>query len=126
MKFSIRYAAATLALLSAAAIPASPGTAQQAAQADLILRGGTVYPGGAAPFTGDVAIRGDRITYVGPKAPGGAARIIDATGLIVAPGFIDPPPHVNDALTSTEPADTKSTSLNFRHYFLTGMPSSAC
>src|SRR3546814_14010247 len=83
MKYSIRYAAATLALLSAAAIPASPGTAQQAAQADLILRGGTVYPGGAAPFTGDVAIRGDRITYVGPKAPGGAARIIDATGLIV-------------------------------------------
>ncbi|MBB5708058.1 N-acyl-D-amino-acid deacylase family protein [Sphingopyxis panaciterrulae] len=104
MKYSIRYAAATLALLSAAAIPASPGTAQQAAQADLILRGGTVYPGGAAPFTGDVAIRGDRITYVGPKAPGGAARIIDATGLIVAPGFIDPHTHVNDALTSTDPA----------------------
>src|SRR3546814_14630372 len=101
MKYSIRYAAAALALLSAAAIPASPGTAQQAAQADLILRGGTVYPGGAAPFTGDVAIRGARITSVVPKAPGSAARIIAATGLFDSPVFTDSPSHVSDSSPST-------------------------
>ena len=62
MKSSIKFAAATLALLSATAISTPPGAAQQGGQADVILRGGTIYPGGAAPFTGDVAIRGDRIT----------------------------------------------------------------
>ncbi|OSZ62498.1 amidohydrolase [Sphingomonas sp. IBVSS2] len=72
--------------------------------ADLILRGGTIYPGNAAPFKGDVAIRGDRIVYVGPRAQGSARRIIDATGLIVAPGFIDTHTHVNGALASGDPA----------------------
>src|SRR3546814_16797487 len=81
----------------------SPGAAQPDGGADLILRGGTIYSGAAAPFRGDVAIRGDRITYVGPKAPGTAARTIDATGLIVAPGFIDPPTHVRHALASSDP-----------------------
>ncbi|WP_163078526.1 amidohydrolase family protein, partial [Acinetobacter baumannii] len=42
--------------------------------------------------------------YVGPKAPGSAAKIIDATGLIVAPGFIDTHTHVNNALASGDPA----------------------
>src|SRR3546814_18883583 len=82
----------------------SPGAAQPDGGADLILRGGTIYSGEAAPFRGDVAIRGDRITYVGPKAPGTAARTIDATGLIVAPGFIDPHTHVGEALASSAPA----------------------
>lgn len=104
MKSSIKFAAAALALLSATAISIPPGAAQQGGQADVILRGGTIYPGGAAPFTGDVAIRGDRITYVGPAAPGGARQVIDASGLIVAPGFIDPHTHVNDALDSADPA----------------------
>ena len=81
----------------------APGRAQDAAP-DLVIRGGTIYPGGAAPFRGDVAIRGDRIVYVGPKAPGGAKRVIDATGLIVAPGFIDPHTHAGEALSSGDPA----------------------
>jgi N-acyl-D-aspartate/D-glutamate deacylase/beta-lactamase class A len=58
---------------------------------DLLLRGGTIVDGtGAAPSTGDLAIRGDRIVAVG-KIPGEAraARTIDATGCIVAPGFVD-------------------------------------
>ncbi len=89
--------------LAAAALLATPGGAQDGA-ADVVIRGGTIYPGGAAPFRGDVAIRGDRIVYVGPKAPGGAKRVIDATGLIVAPGFIDTHTHVGDALASGDPA----------------------
>src|SRR3546814_2462477 len=80
----------------------SPGAAQPDGGADLILRGGTIYSGAAAPFRGDVAIRGDRITYVGPKAPGTAARTIDATGLIVAPGFIDPHTHVRSEEHTSE------------------------
>ena len=57
---------------------------------DVLIRGGTVYDGsGGAPYVGDVALRGERIVYVGPRAPAGASREIDATGLAVAPGFIN-------------------------------------
>src|SRR3546814_11600047 len=101
---SLRTSSAIVALFAASAVMASPGTAQPDGGADLILRGGTIYSGEAAPFRGDVAIRGDRITYVGPKAPGTAARTIDVTGLIVAPGFIDPHTHVGEALASSDPA----------------------
>lgn len=100
----IKYAAATIALLSAATLTAAQSTENSPIGADLIIRGGTVYTGDAAPFRGDVAILGDRIIYVGPKAPGRAARTIDATGLIVAPGFIDPHAHVNEALASKDSA----------------------
>ncbi|HET6524881.1 MAG TPA: amidohydrolase family protein [Sphingopyxis sp.] len=92
------------ALFAAGGAMVSPGAAQSEGAADLILRGGTIYSGEAEPFRGDVAIRGDRITYVGPKAPGTATRTIDATGLIVAPGFIDPHTHVGEALASSDPA----------------------
>jgi N-acyl-D-amino-acid deacylase len=98
---TLKFAAASIALVVATG--AAPAR-QETAQADLIVRGGTIYPGDAAPFRGDVAIRGDRIVYVGPKAPGTAKKVIDATGLVVAPGFIDPHTHANDALNSSEPA----------------------
>ena len=101
---SLRTTTAIAALCVAGAIAVPQGAAQTEVAADLILHGGTVYSGEAAPFRGDVAIRGDRITYVGPKAPGTATRTIDATGLIVAPGFIDPHTHVNEALASSDPA----------------------
>ena len=57
---------------------------------DLLIRGGTIYDGtGGAPYIGDVAVRGDRIVYVGPAREATAARIVDARGLAVAPGFIN-------------------------------------
>ncbi|MFT5322363.1 MAG: N-acyl-D-amino-acid deacylase [Planctomycetaceae bacterium] len=58
---------------------------------DLIIRGGTVIDGtGSHRTTAAVGISGDRITAVGSLPPAAeAARIVDATGLIVAPGFID-------------------------------------
>jgi N-acyl-D-amino-acid deacylase len=57
---------------------------------DVLIRGGTVYDGtGAAGRTADVAIKGDRIVAVGNLADATAATAIDATGLAVAPGFIN-------------------------------------
>ena len=56
---------------------------------DIVIRGGTIIDGtGKAAFTGDVAIAGDRIAGVGGKQ-GPARREIDATGLLVTPGWVD-------------------------------------
>jgi N-acyl-D-amino-acid deacylase len=56
---------------------------------DIVIRGGTIIDGtGTAAFTGDVAIAGDRIVAVGGKQ-GPARREIDATGLLVTPGWVD-------------------------------------
>lgn len=76
------------------------GAAPPPAPVDLLIRGGTIYTGSDAPFAGDVAIAGDRIRAVGPRLPGPAKRIIDARGMIVAPGFIDPHTHMGEDLAS--------------------------
>src|SRR4051812_2365891 len=57
---------------------------------DLIVRGGQVVDGtGQAARRADVGVVGDRITAVGDLTNGTSGRVIDATGLVVAPGFID-------------------------------------
>jgi N-acyl-D-amino-acid deacylase len=57
---------------------------------DVIIRGDTVYDGtGTQPQQVDVAIRGDRIAGVGDFKNAKAKTIVDATGLAVAPGFIN-------------------------------------
>lgn len=64
-----------------------------------LIRGGTVVDGtGAASFTGDVAVAGDRIVRVSrtPLDPTQAQHVIDARGLVVAPGFIDSHAHVEN------------------------------
>ncbi|MCP1470429.1 N-acyl-D-aspartate/D-glutamate deacylase [Sphingobium sp. OAS761] len=59
------------------------------ARCALLIRNGTVVDGsGADPFVADVAICNDRVVAVGPYA-GEADRVIDATGMIVTPGFVD-------------------------------------
>ena len=81
-----RLIQACLGVLSLAAC----ATTAPAPRYDMLIRGGTVYDGsGNRPYRGDVALRGDRIVYVGRHAPGSAAREIDASGLAVAPGFIN-------------------------------------
>lgn len=58
--------------------------------ADVVLAGGTVVDGTGAPrYRADVAISGSTITRIGDCAALVATRTVDATGLIVAPGFID-------------------------------------
>src|SRR5437870_13300775 len=56
----------------------------------LLLRGGTVVDGSGAPARrADVAVERDRIAAVAPSLSGPADRVIDATGKVVSPGFID-------------------------------------
>jgi len=56
---------------------------------DLIVRNGTIVDGlGGEPYTGDVAVTDGVIAALG-KVDGEAAREIDATGLLVTPGFVD-------------------------------------
>ena len=58
--------------------------------ADVVIRNATIHDGsGKAGYVGDVAIAGDKIVGVGKVAVAGSPRIIDGTGLVVAPGFID-------------------------------------
>ncbi|HEY9091915.1 N-acyl-D-amino-acid deacylase family protein [Parasphingorhabdus sp.] len=84
--------------LAAAQVP-EPNTS-----ADILITGGTIYPGGADPYVGDIAISDDRIVFVGPRYSGTALRTIEAKGMIVSPGFIDTHTHVGDALSSALPA----------------------
>ena len=96
-----------LPLLLAACIAASAcaSVQRQATEqnVDLLIRGGTLVDGtGAAPRRADVGIRGDRIAWVGDAGVTRvtAARTIDAAGLTIAPGFIDPHTHASGELSS--------------------------
>ncbi|HQZ34231.1 MAG TPA: amidohydrolase family protein [Ilumatobacteraceae bacterium] len=75
---------------------------------DLIIRNGTIIDGtGAQGYRADVAIDGDRITAIGDLSAAQATREIDASGLIVSPGFIDLHTHL-DAQVAWDPMMTSS------------------
>ncbi len=74
---------------------------------DLLIRNGTIVDGsGARAFRADLAVSVGRIVEIGAIS-GGAARVIDASDLIVAPGFIDPHTHY-DAQICWDPLVTCS------------------
>jgi N-acyl-D-amino-acid deacylase len=57
---------------------------------DVILKNGKIVDGSGNPWiSGDVAIRGDRIAAIGKLDETRAKSVIDATGLVISPGFID-------------------------------------
>ena len=61
---------------------------------DLLIKNGRIVDGTGTPwYEADVGIVGDRITRVGNLSGATSPQVIDATGLIVAPGFIDPHTH---------------------------------
>jgi N-acyl-D-amino-acid deacylase len=75
-------------------------SAKQAAF-DVIIRGGTVYDGtGGPPRRADVGIKGDRIATIGNLKSAPATTIVDATGLAVAPGFINMLSHSETSLVA--------------------------
>ena len=97
----MRMIARMLAATAVAALTLGASAAPKGV--DLLIKGGTVYTGSDAPFTGDVAISGDHIVAVGPHLTVQATRTIDAHGMIVAPGFIDPHTHMGGDLASADP-----------------------
>lgn len=67
-----------------------PAPSYQPPAYDVIIRGGTVYDGtGAAGRRADVGLRGDRVAAIGNLAAAAAPLVIDASGLAVAPGFVN-------------------------------------
>jgi len=75
---------------------------------DLVIRGGVLVDGTGNPwFRGDVAVRGDRIVAIGNIGEGTAASQIDATGLVVAPGFIDIHSHSDLVILEDGRAESK-------------------
>lgn len=79
------------ALGAALLLLAFGASAQQAAPKSILIRGGTLIDGtGSPPRNADVRVERDHITAVAPSlTPKSGERVIDATGLTVAPGFID-------------------------------------
>ncbi|MCW5321140.1 D-aminoacylase [Verminephrobacter aporrectodeae subsp. tuberculatae] len=68
---------------------------------DLLIRGGDVIDGTRAPrFAADVGIRAGRIAEIGDLSARAAHQVLDASGRIVAPGFIDAHTHDDQALLS--------------------------
>src|SRR6478672_7548500 len=92
---------------------------------DSVIRGGTVVDGTGAPARqADVGIRDGRIVEIG-KISEESAETVDAGGLVVAPGFVDPHTHYYAQLfwdPAATPSnlhgvtrDRKSTRLNSSH-----------
>jgi dihydroorotase/N-acyl-D-amino-acid deacylase len=89
----VRIERVCLMIAVAAVILAFSGGTRSQAQApafDLVVRGGRVVDGTGSPwFIADVGIKGDTIVAVAPRLAARGAQVIDAQGLVVAPGFID-------------------------------------
>ncbi|MFB3827910.1 MAG: amidohydrolase family protein [Bryobacteraceae bacterium] len=73
---------------------------------DVILRGGRVIDGTGAPwYTADVGVRGDTIAAIGDLSGARAAAVIDARGLVIAPGFIDIHTHARRGIFAVPTAE---------------------
>jgi N-acyl-D-amino-acid deacylase len=70
---------------------------------DVVILGGAVLDGtGGDPVVADVGIRGERVAEIGDLGEASAVRVVDATGLHVAPGFIDVHSHAGEGLAGEE------------------------
>ena len=75
---------------------------------DIIIKGGTIVDGLRTPrYTGDLAIKDGKVAKIGGLRGATADRVLDASGLIVAPGFIDSHTHY-DAQIQWDPYCTAS------------------
>ncbi|MGB8542840.1 MAG: D-aminoacylase [Candidatus Acidiferrales bacterium] len=68
----------------------SPTLSGESAPFDVIIRNGHILDGSGGPwYAADIGIRGDRIKFIGNLGDAPAKKVIDASGRIVSPGFID-------------------------------------
>ena len=107
-----RSCCAALAALALAACGPRPVVTPAPAPAyDILIVDGRVVDGTGNPwYYADVAIRDDRIVQVAPRIPrAGAARIIDARGHVVSPGFIDMLGHSESSILRNRTAVSKIT-----------------
>jgi dihydroorotase/N-acyl-D-amino-acid deacylase len=105
---------ALLVVLSAAWFFSATLRSQQA-DFDLVIRGGRIVDGTGNPwFVGDVGVKGDTIVAVGPRLEPGGARVIEAKGLVVAPGFIDVHAHVEPREGGEDMVGNPATENNVR------------
>ena len=75
---------------------------------DILIHGGLLFDGTGAPATArDLAIRDGRIAAIGADLGNATAKVIDAHGLAVAPGFIDIKTHSDFTLPINPKAESK-------------------
>jgi dihydroorotase/N-acyl-D-amino-acid deacylase len=75
---------------------------------DVLISGGRIVDGtGNSWFVGDVAIQGDTIAFVGPIGTAHGRMVLDAKGLIVAPGFLDTHSHAASNIFDSPEAENK-------------------
>ncbi|HEX6324327.1 MAG TPA: amidohydrolase family protein [Vicinamibacterales bacterium] len=90
-------AGTALAALCAATLAAQAPQGAQAEPFDILIRGGRVFDGTGNPaYPADIGVRDGRIVALGRLGDAKAARVIDAAGKHVAPGFIDIHSHADD------------------------------
>ena len=96
-----------LSVLGAFMAGSTASSSAQAPAYHLVLRGGRVVDGTGNPWVlADVAVKDGKIAAVG-RVTGSASRTIDATGLVVAPGFIDLHTHSDQPLLNDGNAESK-------------------
>lgn len=94
--------------LACSALAAAAWAGAQAPAYDVLIRGARIIDGTGNPwFNGDIAIRGGRVVAIGRLDGATAARVIDARGLVAAPGFIDLHTHSDLTLLADGNAESK-------------------
>jgi N-acyl-D-amino-acid deacylase len=92
-------AAASLTVFIAAPLAQAPAF-------DLIVHHGRIVDGTGSPwYLGDLAVRNDTIVRIAPRIDAPATRVIDASGMVVAPGFIDIHTHARRGIFEVPTAD---------------------
>ena len=92
-----RYARLAASAVAALVLPLALLASVQTPPYDLVITGGMLVDGtGAAPRRADVAVKDGKIAAIGTFTASAGRERIDATGLVVAPGFIDVHTHADD------------------------------